>query len=77
MMYEVQLKKGPTSAENFSGSGIASETVQPLLLYVHLTLIQGQEKWLRTIPVVQFEFILGITGSNWSAVDDHSLTVQQ
>lgn len=74
---KVNWKKGPTSAENFGGSGIASETVQPLLLYIYLTLIQGQEKWQRTISVIQFEFILGPTGSNWSAVEDHSVTVEQ
>lgn len=73
-MYE---GKGPRPPEKFSGSGVASETVQPLLRYVHLTLIPGQDMRLRTISVVQLEFILGITVSYWSAVEDYCLRVEQ
>lgn len=74
---KVNWKRGLRPPENFSSPGVASETVKPLLLYVHLTLIHRQEKQLRTISVVQFEFLLGITESYWSAVENCCLRVDQ
>lgn len=75
---KVNWKRGLRPPENSSSSGVASETVQPLLpIYVHLTLIHRQEKQLRTISVVQFEFLLGITESYWSAVENYGLRVDQ